>query len=146
MTKSENQDLRLKRIEECFEEAIDQWNGCDWTTFFGKTGLNLDKMTSAQALLLARATAGKEAEDWRRAVAWLTGVEVDVGDAKGRARMAVMLCRANRWREALEQAQEANRLESRYHRVTVWQPFCEAIEEAIRTRTPQAMATSAHGD
>jgi hypothetical protein len=131
MRRTMSQETLLARIEDCFDQAVDKWTGCDWPTLFGRTGLNLDGLTSAQAILLARATAGREADDWHGAVAWLTGIEVDAGDARARARLAVMLCREGRWQEALEQAHEANRMEGRYHRVTIWQPLCEAIEDSL---------------
>jgi hypothetical protein len=134
MTSTVAPETTMDRIVRCLERGLGRWTGCDWPTVFGRTGLNLDGLTSAQAMLLARATAGKEAEDWRAAVAWLTGVEVDAGDAEARARQAVMLCGQGKLHEALDQAREAHRLESRYHRVTHWQSLCEAIEAAIDAR------------
>src|ERR1043166_4436913 len=54
-------DSFLESVERAFARAAGEWTGCDWPTSFGNKGLDLNGMTSYQAILLARATAGVEA-------------------------------------------------------------------------------------
>lgn len=59
----------------------DSWSGCDWPTEFGSKKLNLCGLTSQQALLVANATRGDEAECWREAASWLHQIESDAAEA-----------------------------------------------------------------
>jgi hypothetical protein len=123
--------VAITAIEQAYLSARGRWSGCDWPTHFGKTGLNLDGLKAAQALLLARATAGQEAADWRTAVTWLTQVEQEARAAEEEARQALALAQSGRLCEALAHARQAGTIAARYHRGTVWQPFREALETAL---------------
>lgn len=122
------------RIRAAFQPAAGQWTGCDWPTTFWTTRLNLDGLRASQAFLLARATTGAEAADWRAAVTWLTQIEKHASRVEALAQRAERLSQASQMREALEIARQACRFESSYHRAPIWQAFCEAIEEALKAK------------
>lgn len=122
-----------------FHQAEGQWTGCDWPTQFGKSGLNLSGLTAAQALLLARATAGQEAADWHAAVAWLTQIEYDAATAAALAQTALDLERQGQFVVALVHAQRACSLERKYHSRLVWQPLLDRIRTALAE--PEAAST-----
>src|SRR5262245_395613 len=67
-------DDTVQQITCAFAQAAGAWTGCDWPTKFGSAHLNLDKLSSAQAMLMARATAGKEEDAWWEASYWLAQV------------------------------------------------------------------------
>ena len=71
-------------ILQAFLRGRNRWAGCDWPTRFGAAGLDLCALTSAQALLMARATAGAEAAEWRAAAQWLAEVEASTARRKRR--------------------------------------------------------------
>lgn len=113
-----------------FLKTVGKWTGCDWPTRFGKTALNLEGLTLPQALLMAKATAGIEAADWKAAAAWLSQVEQDARQAEVEAGRALDLANFGRWSASLEHAQNACAIESKYHSDLIWQPLCDALEEA----------------
>jgi hypothetical protein len=104
-----------------------RWAGCDWPTRFGSAGLNLCALSAAQALLLARATAGAEAAEWRAAAQWLATVETDARCAESEASRAAHLAAEGRLEEAAERARLARDLEDRYRPAAVWRPLHDAI-------------------
>jgi hypothetical protein len=112
--------------------ATGNWNGCDWPTVFGRARLNLQDVRAAQAILMARATAGKEAEAWWEASRWLARVEQEAQEAETEARAAAELARAGKWVEALAHARNACDIETRYHQCLVWQPLRETLELALK--------------
>lgn len=122
--------MSTDEIEQAHCKASFQWTGCDWLTEFGTTGLNLSGLTAARALLLARATSGREREDWQAAVTWLSQVEQDAWAAERLARKALDLARDGDLKEALSCAERACTIEANYHRRLVWRPLREAIEKA----------------
>jgi hypothetical protein len=107
-------------VERAHARASGVWTGCDWPTSFGDSGLDLNGITSHQALLMARATAGIEATDWLEAVHWLKLVEADAEAAEEAGRWAVDLARRGNFLAALREAEAACDLESRYHVICVW--------------------------
>jgi hypothetical protein len=115
-----------------YQQVSGQWLGCDWPTAFGVTGLNLNGLRSSQAWLMAQATAGVEAADWRAAAAWLARVEETAVQAESCARTAASLCEAGRFSDALRLAREACALESRYHSEPGWQALVQVIASAIQ--------------
>jgi hypothetical protein len=121
----------VEEVVGAFSQARGRWEGCDWPTEFGKTGLTLDGLTASQALLVSRATAGSEAEDWRAAVAWLTHIEQEAREAREEASRAVDLTKSGKLQEALAHAQRACTIEARHHSRLVWQPLREAIDAAL---------------
>lgn len=113
-----------------YQQAAGKWRGCDWPTRFGQSALNLDGLRAAQATLMARATAGSEAADWRAAVRWLTEVEGDARAAEQEARTAAALADSGELDEAIVCARRACTLESKYHGCLVWQPLYDTLEAA----------------
>ena len=118
----------LEAVDWAFDRGRGAWTGCDWPTSFGDTGLDLNGMTSHQALLMARATAGLEAADWREAVQWLRLVETDAEAAEEAARSAVDAVARGELAAARRDAQSACDLEARYHPRLVWADLKEALE------------------
>lgn len=120
----------LIRIDEAYHAASRQWQGCDFNTEFGNSKINLKDLRSSQALLLARATSGKERMDWHAAVTWLEAVEEDAHHADAEARRAVDLAHSGLLGEASQHAQAACELEAKYHDRLLWRPFQQLIELA----------------
>jgi hypothetical protein len=117
-------------VERAYERARGTWTGCDWPTSFGQTGLDLNGMTSHQALLMSRATAGEEAGDWREAVQWLRLIETDAEAAEEAARWGVELSARGDLGGAQREAQTACDLEARYHPLPVWSDLREVLQSA----------------
>jgi hypothetical protein len=116
---------------QAFLSGVGKWTGCDWPTRFGTTGLDLNGLTAAQALLMARATAGAESADWRAAARWLDEVEADARKAEEAASRAARLAADGRLVEAAEQAKLACALEGRYREERVWRQLYDALAEHL---------------
>ena len=114
-------------IAPAFLSGKGRWTGCDWPTRFGALGLDLCALTAKQARLMASATAGAEAADWRAAARWLAEVEADAQRAQEAATRAARLAAEGRLAEAAEQARAACDLEGRYRPAAVWRPLHDAI-------------------
>jgi hypothetical protein len=124
--------MLTEEIERAFRQAAGQWAGCDWPTEFGTAGLNLNGLTAAKALMLARATSGRERADWQAALEWLTRLEQDARAAEDLARQALELARGGELEEALVHAERACAIEAIYHSRLVWRTLRDAIEAAHR--------------
>ena len=120
----------MEAVGWAYDRAQGAWTGCDWPTSFGDTGLDLNGITSHQALLMSRATAGVEAADWREAVQWLRLVESDAEAAEEAARWAVEGVGRGDLAAARRDAQSACDLEARYHPRPVWADLKEAVDAA----------------
>jgi hypothetical protein len=122
-------ESRMSRsdISTTYGQTAGSWTGCDWPVHFGKFGLNLNGLRSRQAVLIAGATSGAEAAEWRRAAKWLAHVEQDARQAETLARAAVDLAARDDLRAALESAEDACRIEARYHRRLLWQAVRDGI-------------------
>ncbi len=118
----------MEAVRRAYHRAQGAWTGCDWPTSFGDTGLDLNGMTSHQALLMSRATAGVEAADWREAVQWLRLVETDAEAAEAAGRQAADEAARGNVQAANRAAWAACELEARYHPQPVWGPLQEALE------------------
>ena len=114
-------------IIQAFACGSGRWSGCDWPTRFGTTGLDLCALTAQQAVLMARATAGTEATDWRAAAQWLAEVEATARQAEEEATRAARLAADGKLAEAARRARAALELEGRYRPPVVWRPLHEAI-------------------
>jgi hypothetical protein len=123
--------MSVDEVTRAFLNGVGRWAGCAWPTRFGATGLDLHGLTAAQALLLARATAGAEAADWRAAVAWLAEVEAHARRAEEAAGRAVRSAADGRWAAAEAEARLACELEGRYRSPLVWRPLSEAITASL---------------
>lgn len=128
-------------VEQVFARSRAIWVGCDWPTSFGKSGIDLNGMTSAQALLMSRATSGEEAADWRAAVHWLRMIEADAEAAEEGARWAVQHVLCGDLEAAGREAQAAVDLESRYHPRPVWAQLRDVLESR-RSVSPDHMSES----
>jgi hypothetical protein len=123
--------MPVEAVREAYLRAAEGWRGCDWPTQFGETGLDLNGLKATQAHLMARATAGSEAADWRAAVHWLSQVEQEAKEAAEEARTAVALATSGQLKEAHDHARRACAIESKYHRHLVWQALLDATETAL---------------
>jgi hypothetical protein len=135
--------MSADEILRAFVRGRGRWAGCDWPTRFGTTGLNLCTLTAAQAQLMARATAGDEAADWRAAVCWLREVEADARKAEKEAGRAVCLAADGRLADAVEPARAAMMLEEGYRPAVVWRPLHDAILAVLTMQSrPRPDATA----
>jgi hypothetical protein len=119
--------MALPEITRTYQRTIGAWAGCDWAVRFGKLGLNLNGLKSAQADLMAGATAGEESAEWRRAAKWLARLEQDAQRAETCGRTAVDLVSRQNLHQALESAEAACRIEAKYHVQLVWQALRDSI-------------------
>jgi len=124
-------DSLLEEFAAAMAAASGKWTGCDWCTQFGPTRLDLRDLHSSQANLMAQATAGSEAADWRDAVTWLKRVEQDASQAESEAQTATRLARSGKLRDALQCADRACAIEARYRKPFTWRPLRDAIEAAL---------------
>lgn len=124
----------MMEVEQVYTEACGKWTGCDWPTMFGDTKLELNGVTSGQALQKVRETSGVDATDWREAVRWLRLIEADAETAEKSAHLAVEKAACGDLTGALRHARIAEELEARYHAVPVWRKLVTTIEAAILNR------------
>jgi hypothetical protein len=104
--------IDVEKIRQVYAEATGTWTGCDWPTVTGKTGLNLEGWTAAQARAMAQETEDPvQAEDWCLASHWLAQVEHHAQQAEVHAAEAVKAATEGRWRDALTGAEWAWALE-----------------------------------
>jgi hypothetical protein len=128
----------VQGVVRVFEAATGTWTGCDWPTRFGKTGLNLDGWSAAEAQAAAEEQRGTAEEaDWRAAARWLARVEQFAQRAEQEASQAVLDAAAGAWRGALEHTQRARACEFLTGRTvwrgtpTTWQPLLRAVFAAM---------------
>jgi hypothetical protein len=120
----------MEAVEQAYTQGQGAWTGCDWPTSFGHTGLDLNGISSHQALLMARATAGIESTDWLEAMHWLRLVEADADGADEAARLAVDHAARGNLELAMSEAQAACDLECRYHPLSVWMRLRDTLAAA----------------
>jgi hypothetical protein len=119
--------MNRDEILRAFLQGCGQWTGCNWPTHFGTTGLDLCQIMSGQARLMARATSGSEAADWRAAAHWLAEVEATALRAEDEAHRAAQLAADGHFADAELHAQTALDLEGRYRSPVVWLSLRDAI-------------------
>jgi hypothetical protein len=119
-------------IQQAFTDAQGNWRGCDWSTRFGPDGIELCGLNSRWAWLMARATSGQEAVQWKEAAVWLAELETDAASAEQEARAAMDLVHAGDLANALLRARRACELERKYRTPRIWQPLCMLIEACLR--------------
>ena len=124
-------DPCLAKIAAAMAVASGKWTGCNWPTRFAISQLDLNGLRPSQAHLMARATAGREAADWRAAAEWLEQLEKDARQAETEAYIAVSLARDGQFHEASRHASQACAIEVRYRPSSTWQPLRDAIEAAL---------------
>lgn len=123
--------MNTERLIDLFLLACGSWRGCTWATCFGRTGLDLNRVQAWQARLMAGATRGSEAADWKAAAIWLTQVELDAESAESHAELAVEMALFGQEERALEQAEKACELEARYPSPGVWRPLLRALAAEV---------------
>lgn len=142
----------VREIRELYEEASGTWTGCDWPTKFGKSELNLNGWTAADARMKAAAARGTGQEaNWRAAADWLANVEKYAALAEDEGARAVHDAAAGDWREAFEHARQAwineyatGRMIWRGFPMT-WQPLMLAVEAAAEHTSTNAIQPAAVG-
>jgi hypothetical protein len=125
----------LEAVCRAYEKGVGTWTGCDWPTCFGKSGLDLNGWTAAEADGMFLETLDPmQREDWRVAARWLAVIERRAQEAEKKAAAAVEAAGAGRWEVALHNAELAASLEFSTGRVlrhgfpVAWQAFREEIE------------------
>jgi hypothetical protein len=122
-------------IHQMYEEAKNTWTGCDWTTQFGKAGLDLNGWSAGEADAKAKETPGDAAEDWHTAARWLRNVEQHARLAETEAMQAVVSAQTGAWDDAKRHAVRAWILEFatgrplRHGFPVAWQRLRQVIEE-----------------
>jgi hypothetical protein len=126
-----------EEVRRVYEESAGTWRGCDWTTRFGRAGLDLRGWAAADAVGMALEAVGrKEAADWSAAAEWLARVEQYARKAEYQAAVAVAAAEAGRWEEALNHAQRAWALEFATGRPLwhgppyAWRQLRQVVEDA----------------
>jgi hypothetical protein len=124
----------LAEIAGVFEAAAGTWTGCDWSTWFGPSGMNLQGCRAAVAEARALKAVDKaEREDGTAATEWLREIERRAEMAEKEAKLAVAAANAETWREARNHARRAWSLEFHTGRPfrrqpPTWQRLYEVIE------------------
>ncbi|NLF70292.1 MAG: hypothetical protein GX575_14730 [Candidatus Anammoximicrobium sp.] len=127
-------EMSVDDVTNAYQQAAGRWSNCDWPTAFGRSSLDLNGLKSSQATLLARATAGRESEEWRAAARWLGEIEEAARQAEVEAKAAMHLATAGRLPEALRHAQRAVEISGAYPRARIWEPLRAAIAGLLGTR------------
>jgi hypothetical protein len=95
----------IREIHRLYDEAAGTWTGCDWSTTFGKSALDLNGWTAADARKKASTSkAAVDAENFEAAAEWLERIERLAEGAEGHAARAVRAASSGAWREAIEEA------------------------------------------
>ena len=123
--------MSMSTLTRCYREITGKWVGCDWPTRFGPLGLNLKGLHSNQATLIARATCGREAAEWRAPPPGSDSSSRTRSNAEQSARVALAHAHRQQFREALQEVQDACELEAKYHPKLLWQPLCDALARMI---------------
>jgi hypothetical protein len=125
----------LEALCRAYQKASGTWTGCDWPTDFGKSGLDLNGWTAAQAeAMCLESMDTTRQEDWRAAARWLAVIEGRAREAEKKATAAVMAAGTGQWTEALHNAELAGALEFSTGRALrhgfplAWQALREEIE------------------
>ena len=124
-------------IIESFAEAARIWIGGEWSTWFGKSALDLNGCTAAEAKTAAAEAVGTAlAEEWRAAALWLERLESLAEQAEIHASHAVEAAKLGEWSKAVNHARMSRSIEfgssrplHRNGRLT-WGAFCKTVEAA----------------
>lgn len=135
-------------IARAYEEGTETWTGCDWPTHFGKSGLDLNGRTVAEAEARRRTASGDEAETWRSAARWLWLVELHAAQAETHAQLAVQAAANGDLGKALDHANRAWALEFATGRPlrrggqVVWQRLRREVEAAAGVRAEKGLTAT----
>jgi hypothetical protein len=127
----------LEEVVRAYESAAGTWVGCDWHTWFGRGGLDLQGISAGEAEARAVEAPAAEREVWGAAAGWLREVERRAALAQAQADLAVAAANAGAWGEAVKHSRRAWALEfttGRHlrHPQPTWQPLYETIKEAAQ--------------
>jgi hypothetical protein len=128
-------------ISELFEAASGTWTGCDWHTYFGDTGLDLQNCTAEDARRRAETMTGRVREDWDAAASWLARVERFAAQAEYSAELAAKAASKGNWDEAVHHAEWAWAIEFMTGRPirrgegAAWKALKHAVQAAYRANT-----------
>jgi len=137
--------IDMEEIYRVYAENTGTWKGCDWPTVYGKTRLNLQGWSVAQARAMAQTL---QSEDWLRAVDWLARIEHQAQLAEKKAAEAIEAARDGRWRDALLAAEWAWSLEFstgrplRHGPPLAWQRLRELIEAGYLAQEVAAISSA----
>jgi hypothetical protein len=137
----------LEGISQAYETATGRWTGCDWPTRFGKTGLDLEDWSAAEAESLAvemTLTHDAEGTDWSAAASWLGEIERMAAQAEEQAALAVTAANAGEWTEAIDHVRKARAMEFATGR-PIWKGFpltWDALSVAIESAASTANAAN----
>jgi hypothetical protein len=125
----------MEAVCRAYQKGTGSWTGCDWPTVFGKTDLDLNGWTAAQAEAMVLETMETVTqEDWRAAARWLAAIEDRAREAETKAVEALKAAGAGDWVEALRNAELAGALEISTGRALrhgfplAWQALREEVE------------------
>lgn len=150
-TSREGRAPNIDDIRWIHEEAKGAWTGCDWATRFGKSGLDLNGWTAAQAESRAAETDGAARDNWRLAARWLGLVEHHARLAETEANEAIAAAQAGDWCDARRHAVRAWVLEfatgrpMRHGFPVAWQRLRQVIEEAASAHDLKSSEILARG-
>ena len=120
-------DERLVQVHEVFHRISKCWTGCHWPTEFGPLKLQLQNIRAYQALMLANATCGEEANQWNAASKWLIDTERAANCALQAGELAVACLSCGRWQQAWSAIEIACSIQIGYLPGGVWLELREAM-------------------
>jgi hypothetical protein len=144
-------EVGMEAVYRTYEEGKGTWAGCDWPVRFGRTGLDLNGLTVADAEAVEVDAIGTEAaEDWAAAARWLAHVEEYARQAETHAAAAVKAAAAGQWEEAVQHAHRAWAREFSTGRPlrkgeAAWKKLRLAVESAYLARQQAAPAGEQEG-
>ena len=121
----------LDDLRDAIDHANGAWTGCCWRTEFGPLRLDLDGTRSRHAALLAAATRGDEAQQWKAAARWLSQVEADARSACRRSREAIEFAERGEFHEASRWLAMAAGLQAKYPMVKYYEICRDRFESFI---------------
>ena len=137
----------LEDVYRAYEAGTGTWTGCDWTTAFGKSRLDLNGVKAADAEAReAAALVSAEGDDWGGAAEWLAHVEGAARLAESAAASAVAAAASGEWDLALRHAERAWALEfgsgrPMWHSYPMaWQRLRQVVQAAYAAQTPLGSA------
>jgi hypothetical protein len=126
----------ITEICQAYKQGAGTWVGCDWSTRFGTTQLDLNGWTHTEAEARAVEAIGTDlAGDWSAAASWLARVEEYARQAETDAAAAVNAAAVGHWELAVQHAHRAWAREFSTGRPfrkgeTTWKGLRLAIESA----------------
>jgi hypothetical protein len=128
----------LDDVRRVYQRATGTWKSCDWPTRLGKSKLDVNGYSAAEARAkVATAATETEAEDWGKAASWLADVEREAHEAETAAAQALAAAERGQWEKALGHAERAWAAEFGTGRPiwhefpAAWQDLRQAVEAVV---------------